>query len=89
VSSSNATLNVNAMVYSQPTLGSPQNSSGHFSFSVNGDVGPNYLIQTSTNLADTNWATLFSTNPSGLPFTFVDTNTSELPAQFYRVLISP
>ena len=45
---------------------------------INGETGPDYIIQVSTNLV----------SPT-VPFLFTDTNAAALPAQFYRVLLGP
>jgi hypothetical protein len=55
-----------------------------FQFQVVGVPGFNYAVQESTNLID--WVSLF-TNSS--PFTFVDTNATNFPQQFYRTLYTP
>lgn len=59
------------------------NSNNAFQFTVTGDSGANYIVQTSTNLAATNWISVY-TNAS--PFTFTDTNVSVIPQQFYRAV---
>lgn len=60
---------------------------GVFQLEVAGDVGPNYIIQASTNLAD--WESLYTTNPAVMPFNWVDPNASNFPARFFRVNYSP
>jgi hypothetical protein len=60
---------------------------GQFGFSVNGQIGPDYAVQCSTNFAD--WDTLLITNPAAMPFTWSATNTMVLPAQFYRIKLGP
>lgn len=52
---------------------------------VNGDSGPNYTIQGSTNLVV--WTNLFSTNSPPLPFTWADTNAHFFQQRFYRLLL--
>jgi regulation of enolase protein 1 (concanavalin A-like superfamily) len=59
---------------------------GQFSFNVNGQSGPDYAIETSTNL--TQWSNIFITNSPMLPFNWTDTN-SAAPQQFYRVKLGP
>ncbi len=71
-----------------PTLsGSAANlANGQFSLTVSGMVGPDYAILHSTNLLS--WGTVFETNSSPLPFTWVDTNASLTnPASYYQVLL--
>ena len=60
---------------------------GQFGFSVNGQIGPDYAVQGSTNFVD--WDTILITNPQVMPFTWSATNTTDLPAQFYRVKLGP
>ena len=70
-----------------PLLNALSTEGGQFGFTVNGDVGPDYSIQSSTNLLD--WTTIFSTNPPVLPFDWIDTNALENSPLFYRVLLGP
>ena len=56
---------------------------GNVSLTITGAVATSYTIMAVTNLANTNWVTLLTTNPAALPFTFVDTN--KLPQRFYRI----
>ncbi|MGC3961719.1 MAG: LamG domain-containing protein [Verrucomicrobiota bacterium] len=70
-----------------PGLANAQLTGGAFGFQISGSIGPDYLIQTSTNLSD--WATLWSTNPVALPFYWTDPNAPIDPARFYRVLLGP
>ena len=71
-----------------PVLAASGVAAGQFQLTVNGDVGPDYLILGTTNVAATNWMTLFLTNPAALPFSWADTNTVR-PQFYYRVLIGP
>jgi hypothetical protein len=58
------------------------------SIMVNGEtVGPDYVVEVSTNL--TGWQTLLTTNSPPQPFSFSDTTVSTSPAKFYRVRLSP
>jgi hypothetical protein len=59
---------------------------GQFSFNVSGQRGPDYAIETSTNLTD--WSNVFTTNSPTLPFVWTDTN-SVAPQRFYRVKLGP
>ncbi len=70
-----------------PILDADSISNGQFGFWINGDIGPDYIIQTSTNLVS--WSLLTTTNALALPFFWVDTNADLLPCQFYRVLLGP
>jgi endonuclease G len=68
---------------SKPGFQSISFAGGNMSLTITGVVAASYTIMVVTNLADTNWVTLLTTNPAALPFTFVDTN--KLPQSFYRV----
>jgi hypothetical protein len=54
----------------------------HFNYSAN--VGLNYVVQRSTNLASANWTSLITNPAGGNPVVFVDTNAPGNP-EFYRV----
>jgi hypothetical protein len=69
-----------------PTL-SMTISNGRFGFWINGDIGPDYTIQTSTNLAS--WTPVCVTNSPALPFFWLDTHSASSPFLFYRVLLGP
>jgi len=61
-------------------------SDGKINLSVSGLAGPDYAIQSSSNLLD--WNTLLITNPSVMPFNW-KTNLSALPSQYYRIKVGP
>ena len=58
-----------------------------FGFWINGDAGPDYTVQVSTNLAS--WNPVFTSNSPALPFYWADTNSASYPSLFYRVLLGP
>jgi endonuclease/exonuclease/phosphatase family metal-dependent hydrolase len=60
-------------------------TNGQFAFTLSGSVGASYVVQTSTNLAATNWIPVF-TNIS--PFIFTDANLT-VPQKFYRATVQP
>ena len=60
-------------------------TNGQFAFTLSGSVGASYVVQTSTNLAATNWIPVF-TNVS--PCIFTDANLT-VPQKFYRAITSP
>jgi hypothetical protein len=70
-----------------PTLTGAGSVNGAFHLSVNGDVGPDYFLEASTNLTD--WTLLLGTNPPTLPFDFTDPTATNHPARFYRVRLGP
>ena len=71
---------------SAPGIGSISAAGGQISFSVSGQSGPDYAIETSTNL--TQWSNVFITNSSALPFTWTDAATNS-PQRFYRIKLGP
>jgi len=64
----------------------PALGNGALNLSVSGNAGPDYTIQTSTNL--TAWQTAVTTNSPALPWSWSDTNLV-FPQRFYRVLLGP
>ena len=86
VTSSVAVLTVSSTTIA-PQVSSAIFSAGIFSFSVNGAAGQNYLVQASTNLA--NWDTLFTTNPTTLPFVWSDAAATNFASRFYRIQLGP
>lgn len=60
---------------------------GQFSFNVNGQSGPDFAIEASTNL--TQWNSVFVTNSPFPPFVWMDTNSPAAPQHFYRVKLGP
>ena len=71
---------------SAPGISNVSFARGQFSLHVNGQSGPDYAIQSSTNL--TQWSSLFITNSPALPFNWTDTNPAAR-SRFYRVKLGP
>ena len=71
----------------QPLLSGMQYGGGVFRMSVAGDGGPDYNVQTSTNLLI--WENLFTTNGPPGSFVFGVTNFTAVPQRFYRVILGP
>ena len=73
---------------SRPSLGMVLYSGKQLSFTAaSGTVGPDYVVEVSTNLAG--WQTWLTNNSPPQPFTFTDTTVSTAPAKFYRVRLAP
>jgi alpha-L-arabinofuranosidase len=70
-----------------PGLSNSISAGGQFTFNITGQNGPDYAIETSTNL--TQWNEVFVTNSPTLPFVWADTNSPTAPARFYRVQLGP
>lgn len=81
----NFSVSVNPLA--APTLTAASVTGGQFALQVDGDFGPDYSIQTSTNLLD--WATVFSTNSPALPFNWLDPEPANANLRFYRILLGP
>jgi hypothetical protein len=79
------TVTVNPLT--APAVTSEVLSDGRIGFQIGGAAGPDYAVQTSTDLVV--WNTLFITNSPTPPFNWVDTNAAVLPREFYRVKIGP
>ncbi len=89
VTSSNALLTVSAGTPSQPQLSGfvYDGNSGTFSLTVNGDAGPDYIVQASTNLTD--WTSLFTNHSVVPPFVWTDSSASTFGQRFYRIQLGP
>jgi hyaluronate lyase len=72
---------------SAPVLTQTLTTNGFLALQADGDFGPDYSVQASTNLAD--WETVFAASQPALPFGWTDTNAAAFPTRFYRVRLSP
>jgi len=79
------TVTVNQPV--RPTLTAAPMSNGQSLLMISGDTGPDYIIQTSTNL--TFWSAISTSTPSAMPYSYPHTNTTLFPFIFYRALLGP
>jgi Glycosyl hydrolase catalytic core/Carbohydrate binding module (family 6)/Putative Ig domain len=70
-----------------PLLNASEVSNGQFEFWINGDTGPDYTIQSSTNL--TSWVSIWTSNAPAMPYRWAATNIMSDPLFFYRVLLGP
>ncbi len=62
-------------------------TNGTFQFTISGAVGPDYIIQGSTNLV--NWLSLVTNTPTVTPFTYTNSAASNFTARFFRILLGP
>ena len=60
---------------------------GIFSLTINGDSGPDYIVQASTNLID--WANIFTNHSPVPPFVWSDNAASNFNQRFYRIQTAP
>jgi hypothetical protein len=83
-----ATQSFSVVVYplSAPGISNISVASGQFTFSITGQSGPDYAIETSTNL--TQWSNVFITNSPTLPFNWMAATTNS-PIRFYRIKLGP
>ncbi|MBI3882564.1 MAG: hypothetical protein HY301_21190 [Verrucomicrobia bacterium] len=70
-----------------PDISNFIHSSGQMRVRVDGDFGPDYFMQASSNLVS--WATVNIRTSAAVPYTYVDTNWSNFTKRFYRVLLVP
>ena len=84
--SATQTFSVIVNPLSAPGISNISIAGGQFSFGVSGQSGPDYAIETSTNLMQ--WSNAFITNPPVLPFNWTDAATNS-PLRFYRVKLGP
>jgi hypothetical protein len=70
-----------------PVLNAVSITNGQFGFWINGNTGPDYTIQVSTNL--TSWNPIFTGNSLPVPYFWVDTNSLSYPFRFYRAVLGP
>jgi hypothetical protein len=84
-----ATNSFNVIVnpISSPVLSSISLSGGQIDLLVNGPLGPDYTLLTSTNLTD--WRPVLTVLSPTPPVTLVDTNYPNDPVRFYRVQLGP
>jgi len=78
------TITVNPLTL--PQVSSDGWSNGQFVLQVSGQSGPDYGIQTSTNL--TQWSMVFTTNSPAMPFIWQNVAATNA-AGFYRVVVGP
>jgi pectin methylesterase-like acyl-CoA thioesterase len=82
------TISVNALT--QPTVDSSAYAAGQFSATINGQIGPDYALQATTNLDGGTWTTVATTNsPASMPVILTDPNAGSQPVQFYRTVTGP
>lgn len=76
-----------AITSSWTNLTSGSNTTAQLRMSVSGQIGPDYIIQASTNLST--WQSIATNTPSLTPFLWADTNAGIYPQRFYRIRLGP
>jgi hypothetical protein len=84
--SATQTFSVIVNPLSAPVISSISFNGGQISFNISGQSGPDYAIETSTNLSQ--WNNIFITNSPALPFNWADATTNS-PQRFYRIKLGP
>jgi hypothetical protein len=80
----NAVRNITVYQNGTPVLGQAQRvAPGQFGFNIYGGINVNYTVQVSTNLATTNWSSLYSLQLTNNPLFLTDPNATNR-ARFYR-----
>ena len=69
-----------------PTLRAEM-TNAQFGFWIEGDQGPDYVIQTSTNLAF--WSPVITATSPSLPYFWSSNDFGLIPSRFYRVVLGP
>ncbi len=87
IASTNVFLTVSAGASAPPQLSNSVFSNGVFSLTINGDSGPEYIVQASTNLTD--WTGIFTNHSPTPPFVWSDSNASNFDRRFYRIQLGP
>jgi len=85
--SATQSFNIGVNLLTPPNVSSATWTGGQLNFSVNGQSGPDYAVQGSSNLVD--WDLLLITNSPGMPFNWTDVDTNAYPARFYRIKAGP
>ena len=62
-------------------------SSPQVQLSMNGQLGPDYLVWASEDLV--NWFNLGTATPTTFPFLWTDANASQYPKRFYQIRLGP
>ncbi|HVU09407.1 MAG TPA: glycosyl hydrolase [Verrucomicrobiae bacterium] len=70
-----------------PTINTASITNGQFGFWLNGDTGPDYIVQASTNL--TFWYPISTNDSPTMPYFWADTNLVSYPFLFYRISLGP
>jgi hypothetical protein len=73
-----------------PGLDNVTASNGLFSMWISGEVGPDYVVEAGTNLADgSNWLPVSTNLSPSPPFFWTDPIATSLLQRFYRVRLAP
>jgi hypothetical protein len=85
VATQSFTVTVSPLI--SPAISNVSLSAGQLVLQVNGANGPDYQVQSSTNLI--NWSATFTTYSPTMPFVWTNSITKGPPIDFFRVLVGP
>jgi hypothetical protein len=72
------------------TLKALSKTATNFQIQVTGPIGPDYLLQANTAVANSGgWSNLLTNTPVASPFIVTDTNVAGINIRFYRVQLAP
>ena len=71
----------------RPTLTATTMVNQQFSLLISGDMGPDYIIQSATNLAS--WTAISTSTPATMPYMFPVPSATVFPDNFYRAMLGP
>lgn len=72
-----------------PSVTATTYAGGVFSVTISGQNGPDYELQSTTNLSGGTWVDVVTASSPASPFTLTDTNAATQPVQFYRIVTGP
>ena len=64
-------------------------TTNQFRMQITGPAGPDYILQATNSLSQTNWVNLLTNTPAALPFNVTDTIVNAFTNRFYRVRLGP
>ena len=85
--SATQSFNVTVIQPAAPILTAASITNGRLGFWINGDTGPDYTIEVSTNLAA--WTPISTSSSPSLPYFWADTNSLSYSWLFFRVVLGP
>jgi len=85
--SATGTVSVIVTPPAAPVIEAARWNGGQFQLSVTGEAGPDYTVETSTNLTD--WFSAFTAPAPALPLLWTDPDTNVMARKFYRVRLGP
>jgi hypothetical protein len=78
---------VSVITPASPQFGPTVFDGAQFGGVIQGDAGPDYVVQASTNLED--WTRIFAVASPLLPLQWRDTNAGDFGRRFYRIQLGP